>query len=206
MKRTTKSKSFFNLVEVALAIAVMGIGVAGIMALFPVGMNSSRDAIAENYAADSADFFISYIERECKESDASWQNYIQRLYSNGGFYSMSDSTPAPDFFTASVESGISTTPIADINSDGIKVYNHTTNSSLYRVTQGAGTCTDYDAIIRIWKTAVVSTLYSGDWTSYSDTDYGTSAGLNVEMSWPAGAPYSQRSKRCFYKEVFKAVE
>ncbi|HRU02447.1 MAG TPA: hypothetical protein P5239_12180, partial [Victivallales bacterium] len=62
----------FNMVEIALALAVIGIGIAGVMALFPVGFNSVRDAMAENYSADIAEEFLAQISRECKNDWDTW--------------------------------------------------------------------------------------------------------------------------------------
>lgn len=181
------------MIEVTLAIAVVGLGMAGIMALFPVGINSSRDAIAENYAADCAEQFISYIERECKKTPASWTSIIQA----SGFYTLNVTSGTP-FFDQASEAGFT-----QISGQENNIY-YSTNPSIYRITQGSTICTDFDAVIRIWKTPVTSTLYSGNWTSYTDNLYGTSVGLNFEVSWPKDKPYATRSKKYYYKEIFKS--
>ncbi len=183
------------MIELTLAIAVVGIGMASIMALFPVGINSSRDAIAENYAADCAEQFISYIERECKKTPANWTSFMQAT----GFYTLEIITGTP-FFDQTSESSfvlISGTQEANIYSSS--------DPSIFRITQGSTICTDFDAVVRIWKTPVISTLYSGDWNFYKDNPpYCTSAGLNFEVSWPKDKPYATRSKKYYYKEIFKS--
>ena len=184
------------MIEVTLAIAVVGLGMAGIMALFPVGINSSRDAIAENYAADCAEQFISYIERACKGNTTYWTNLIQKTYLQNGFYTLDVISGTP-FFDQGIESGFALAPGQEKN-----IYT-SSNPSIYRITQGSTICTDFDAVVRIWKTPVTSTLYSGDWSSYTDNLYGTSAGLNFEISYPKDKPYAMRSKKYYYKEIFK---
>ena len=197
-------KKFFNMIEVTLAIAVVGIGMASIMALFPVGINSSRDAIAENYAADCAEQFIAYIERECKGNASYWANTLQKAYSANGFYTL-DVTSGTPFFNQ----GIETFKPIPVSTEEKNIFHLDTpnanNNSIYRITQGSTICTDFDAVIRIWKTPVVSTLYSGNWTSYTDNPpYSASAGLNFEVSWPTDKPYAARSKKYYYKEIFRS--
>ncbi len=59
MKRPCARRRWFNMVEVALATAIVGIGFVSILALFPVGLNTSRDAMSESYAAEIGDQFIN---------------------------------------------------------------------------------------------------------------------------------------------------
>jgi type II secretory pathway pseudopilin PulG len=185
-------KKFFNMIEVTLAIAVVGLGMTAIMALFPVGINASRDAIAENYAADCAEQFIAYIERECKKTPTSWASIIQ----SSAFYTL-EITSGSSFFDQAIESGF-----VSVGGQEGNIYS-TSNPSIYRITQGSTICTDFDAVVRIWKTPVISTLYSGNWSSYTDNLYGTSVGLNFEVSWPKDKPYAARGKKYYYKEIFK---
>ncbi|MFZ2655981.1 MAG: hypothetical protein WAX69_13705 [Victivallales bacterium] len=197
-------KKYFNMIEVTLAIAVVGIGMAGIMALFPVGLNSFRDAIGENYASDCAEQFISYIERTCKRTPGDWA-LVQTAYS-AGFYTL-DVTSGAAFFDQGIESTINP---AAVSAEENNIYG-SSNPSIYRITQGSTGTTDFDAVIRIWKTPVISTLYSGKWSSYPDLTppptanwYDTSVGLNFEVSWPKDKPYTARSKKYYYKEIFKS--
>ena len=55
MKRQIR-KHPFNMVEVALAMAIIAIGLSGILVLFPVGINASKSAIADNNLADIAEY------------------------------------------------------------------------------------------------------------------------------------------------------
>ena len=67
-KKARRPERFFNMVECALALAVVAIGVVSIVALFPVGMEATRDAIADSYAADAADSFLHYKAGELKKT------------------------------------------------------------------------------------------------------------------------------------------
>ena len=51
----------FNMVEVALALAIIAIGISSILVLFPVGANANKAAIANNNLADIAEYMMSYI-------------------------------------------------------------------------------------------------------------------------------------------------
>lgn len=62
MKRPCARRRWFNMVEVALATAIVGIGFVSILALFPVGLNTSRDAMSESYAAEIGDQIINVVE------------------------------------------------------------------------------------------------------------------------------------------------
>ena len=55
MKRQIR-KYPFNMVEIALAMAIIAIGLSGILVLFPVGINASKSAIADNNLADIAEY------------------------------------------------------------------------------------------------------------------------------------------------------
>lgn len=54
-------KHGFNMVEVALALAIIAIGISSILVLFPVGANANKAAIANNNLADIAEYMMSYI-------------------------------------------------------------------------------------------------------------------------------------------------
>ena len=42
-------RSGFNLIEVTMAIAIVGIGIAGVMALFPPAIEANKAANNQNY-------------------------------------------------------------------------------------------------------------------------------------------------------------
>ena len=45
-------KHFFNMVEIALAMVVISLGITGILGLFSVGVNAKKAAINENNVAE----------------------------------------------------------------------------------------------------------------------------------------------------------
>ena len=52
----------FNMVEVALALVILAIGLSSVMVLFPVGLKASRASVADNNLADIAERVASYLQ------------------------------------------------------------------------------------------------------------------------------------------------
>ena len=52
----------FNMVEVALALVILAIGLSSVMVLFPVGLRASRASVADNNLADIAERVASYLQ------------------------------------------------------------------------------------------------------------------------------------------------
>ena len=61
-----KRCSFYNLVEITLAMAVVAIGISGIMGLFVPAVDASREALAESNSSQSIATLLAYIERSKK--------------------------------------------------------------------------------------------------------------------------------------------
>ena len=54
----------FNMVEIALAIVVIAIGLSSILVLFPIGIKATRSAVEENVAPDIASVVVNFIRGE----------------------------------------------------------------------------------------------------------------------------------------------
>ena len=52
----------FNLIEVTMAIAIVGVGIAGVMALFPPAIEANKAANNQNYIGLVSDSFLGYLE------------------------------------------------------------------------------------------------------------------------------------------------
>ena len=90
----------FNMVEVALALAIIAIGISSILVLFPVGANANKAAIANNNLADIAEYMMSYIRAGVTSE---WIANAER----------SEGTPENNFFTDKIKkrtSGNASTP------------------------------------------------------------------------------------------------
>ncbi len=61
---------------------------------------------------------------------------------------------------------------------------------------------DFAAMAIVWKSSVTSKV-PGTTNDNSDSSYGNSAGLNIELSWPLALNYKEREKQYFYVELKK---
>lgn len=189
----------FNLVEIALAIGVIGIGIAGIMALFPVGFQAARDAIGDNYAADSADQFLHYISRACKNDWTVVSGIATSKQYNGD--------GLEEALTWNYKDQSENHPLIQGSIDYVDSVDNGTpdNYNIFRIIQKSGNIVDFYGTMRIWKSTVKASVYDGSWQQWQDTSYTSGAGLNIEISWPSEKPYAKRQKRYFYLEVFKTI-
>lgn len=167
-------RKMFNMVEVTLAIAVVGIGIAGIMGLFPAAIQSSRDAIGDNYASDVSNQFLSYIEAYAKKD---WTNMTG--LPNGSI--ASDDTDDGSGWGG--ESG--------------NVY--TTGGSLGSGVYGVKCGNDFIAHVKVWKANINDFHYGGNLIPIPSTN---AMKVYVEISWPTLKKYSVREKRIYMMELF----
>jgi type II secretory pathway pseudopilin PulG len=170
--------SWFNLVEITLAMAVVGMGVAGVMALFQLSMQNNRDAIGDNYAADAANQFLSFIQMQARED---WTMNIIGLPTAAPAIAEGDTDQnwtAPTFGN-----------IYDAAATGV--------TNVYGVQQGS----DFQAHVRIWRSQITDLWIAG---ANQSIPYANGAVVNIEISWPVARPYSRREKRTYKLELFKS--
>ena len=121
------SSSLFTLVEVTMAIGVIALGMMGIMALFPIGFQASRNAIGDNYSSELADQFLQVIAMQCKmyedtdgNGDATGEVYGWNDWINGGTAKIPTAKPDDDNLkNISETAGTATKGSALINDLGI---------------------------------------------------------------------------------------
>lgn len=80
----------FNMVEIALAIAVISIGLSAVLVLFPVGINATRAAMDENCCYDAAECVANFVRSELSKDSASTllaDNYAAVKDKTGGSWS-----------------------------------------------------------------------------------------------------------------------
>ncbi len=210
----------FNMVEVALALAVLGIGISSILVLFPVGINANRSAIADNNLADIAEYMMGYLRAGCAAewtaiADFKAANQTTPVASSQFFFSKEMKSSYNDVKDIGETSGkgIDVTD-DDFNSSSRKITNNLSrltssgNSAyLYRVM--TGDIVDFAAVVKVWKDdfsqVKVPNMKADKSVEYINvgTDISVYArALCVEISWPAQAPYEEREKRLFRQEIF----
>ena len=199
----------FNLVEIALATAVLGVGVASVLALFPVGAATSRSAVAENTIADVAEFFFSYFQNKYqdgwladgKTSTASGKEFARNCPS---FVSAPDDDDVPRGSANFNEMG---------NFPNLFVYkNPTTNAfdyGLYLYRQGDDTNgIDFEAMVRVGK--VVNNIHAIRYsklapTSAEKSDKKTTYLLNDDASASASHDPEQADHKTMIAECLVSL-
>lgn len=184
-------KSPFNMVEVLLALGVIGIGAVSVLALFPYGFASTRDSVAESFAGDSADQFLHWFAAQTRTN---WITYA------GDTTWLPDDKPAvppPD----AVESG-SWDSSQNITQNLI-YQRHSSDSGVMKVLFQRGSSpplVDFSSVYRLWKDPVTIPQFSG--SDYA-CDINSALAINLEASWPAEVPYNRRRKAVYRLEVFR---
>lgn len=210
----------FNMVEVALALVILAIGLSSVMVLFPVGLKASRGSVAENNLADIAERVGSYLQ---SRYTGAWKadGDLSSIPDIGEFAAEPGAVPDdPSEFTtkASEMDGLFTSS----GHPGYYIYRQ------YSDAAGSGTseserAVDFEAMIRVgWDTATLNNQYypqvevtESDTNSYKPLGgytFGGTGNLNalnkvyrtliIEISWPADAPWEKREKRIYRLEIF----
>ncbi|MDD5699480.1 MAG: hypothetical protein PHH77_12775 [Victivallaceae bacterium] len=218
-----KEKRYFNMIEILLALTVIAIGMTSILGLFPVGLNASRDAVAENCSADVIDQLITYF-RVINESGS---KYSENFGSSGN-YSDSNNIDAATIDSESAEfltAYNGATPLDTAGTfprvaEGWAIFHAKTSAlknRVFFVVQGPN-CTgtagvhpiDYSAMAIVWKSTItINTLANEGDTSWgtnvwpTTADYTYFARLNIELSWPLNLPYAERKKHYYQIVIVK---
>ncbi len=213
MKKTFK----FNLVEIALAIAIVAIGISSIMAIFPAGINATNDAVADNNIPDVAEYVLSYLEAS---TIAGWrkstagnpaQDSNDFLTSSG--ISLKDSVTDSSLGDKTVESdrlmkveddgSVQKFALLNNSADGIFLFRQTR-----QVDTGAATSelfVDFAAVVTVIRRPYIAD-YSLAGTAVaeeiSSADVSRVISYEIEISYPAERPYSVREKVLYRLNVF----
>lgn len=230
MVKNSKNISFFNMIEIALAMAIIAFGMTSILGLFPVGLNACRNSVAENYSADAVEQFSSYLKGYAESSSANFD----KLFAPGGFY---PDAPKPlpavlnstNYITATQDflDGITIgkdhtrvtayNPVPIVTGWTIFPAKNAALKNIYFVASGSGNylnpggavfpSTDFTGMLVVWKSPLTyyrpnSNNPPDGWTTATDDAYVTGAALNIEVSWPLEvADYTARHTKTFYMEV-----
>ena len=169
-------KKLFNMIEIALAIGILAIGIVAILSIMPIGLKEDRVSKTQNYAASASDSAFAYVSREF---DNSW-----------GGLPLPSSKPATqlsntDNWTASVEGNIYKPGVED-GVYGIKM------------ASGNGSIADTAGEVLMWQTPINNAMVGGT----EKLDFTSASGLNMEISFPVEKPYEQREKYKYYFEMY----
>jgi hypothetical protein len=169
----------FNLIEIALAIGILAVGLTSIVSLFPIGLQETRDSIGQNYSSETADSMLAYIAREAYND---W-NVLASVPEGKPISSLTDSSG-----WTHLEGNIYG-PDAGNGVYGLKVSSGDNDS-----------ITDFAGEVLLWKSKVQNIRAANE--DIDELEYGDAIALHLEISWPIERNYSQRKKNTFYLELF----
>ena len=201
------------MIEVVLAMAIIAFGMTSILGLFPVGINASQNAIANNCGSDAVEQFMGYL-KSYAETPMPPTTHFTSLF---GTSSITGSLREQDQLAAIRGSADAESqaflaalrlnpanPAAPYSKiPGWQMYKSNI-PAIYFVTQGQENAfpADFAAMIIAWKQPVTSNVnLLGTWRSIPDNSYTQGAGLNIEISWPLEKSYADREKRYYYIEI-----
>ncbi len=214
-------KARFNMIEITMALVVIGIGVMSVFGLIPIGVKAHRDAVYHNYSADAADELLHLLARNLHvaavDSDPNvWINLVAAIPDSSNIPNISSPWPAwpalPDPDPGPVKREFIKTEYTQVGTSNL--WTHNTVGAAYRMQiqtakpkRSDGTTpyiTDFDAIIRVWKSPTKGWTYEGGaFVVKEDTSYEKRIQLNIELSWPATSTFNQRAKARYSLEVVK---
>ena len=166
----------FNLVEVALALVILAIGLSSVMVLFPVGLKASQGSIADNNLGNVAERVAAYLQAKYTSSEV-WKDdgtfasgVISDIISDRDEYSFNpeaEGSPTSSDFTTTSESSQTD------GMSGLYQLSGKPNYYLYRQysTVGSGgndRAIDFEAIVRVgWDNETLTKQY---YTKLDGTD------------------------------------
>ena len=191
----------FTMVEITMAVAIIGVGMAGVMALLPIGFNATRDAIGENYSSSMAEQFLHVMAQQCKmyeDGGVTFDGWGDWIISD----SKIDSTkPSGNDLTAVIKEtthgAMFGDGAGDDNEDAAGIYYDGNGvSGAFYVEAKSGDLVDFSGVMAVWKEQIVVN------ESGATIPYTHGVRLNLEISWPPGKLYDNREKRIYVLELF----
>jgi Tfp pilus assembly protein PilV len=210
-------KYHFNLIEIALAMCVIAIGLTGVMSLFALGAKSNRQSIANNCMADISEYLVASfrslaIAEATKESMVPANGFLSKL-------NISDLEKVDEDKKATKKINLNdllekwkTIKVNDLSNPGqnwkISIGNDLTNAMMceYAAENTKGVylfrhITDsnvlFSSIIYCWVEKIPHPTLAGKTLPYQ-----YAAALCFEITWPADFEYADREKSYYRFELF----
>ena len=220
------------MVEIALAIVIIAIGLSSVLVLFPIGINATRAAVEESLVPEVSEYIVHYIKSSffkvwATQPDASNPKFAAFL--SDGFENIKKVEPEDvEKLTYSVD-----------DFDALKKGG---KNGLYKFTKTNADGETFTALVKVWKPAADDLLKSGDshcplfipdvynltenenpQATAGNIRYDDGSGKEfparpkltendlfpkfaqsvlVEISWPVERPEDERNKRTFRVDVY----
>jgi len=175
-------RSGFNLIEVTMAIAIVGIGIAGVMALFPPAIEASKSANFQNFTGTMVNSVAAYLDYQLKTD---WSTFKGKLKAKASATSPSTETNTDSWTEITGFTGVYKTSQNQDDLLGIKSEDGT-----------------IAAHVRIWQdNSNMDKAYFGQTEVTVSSNYRIR--LVIELSWPIAKAYADREKQEFIYEFNK---
>ena len=205
----TKIKHGFNLIEITLAIAIIAFGMSSILVLFPTGLQTTTDAVANSVVPDTADYVLSYLQALV---DVGWRDENGVLRTNNTILDALDDKK-PDTAAAEPGGGLKYDQLDNISADnektvnlfkakgkkGIYLYEQSYYPTATEDFKEQEKMVDFSAIVLVWKEKAYL-YHEGDTPKEVNDDNAVT--LCVEISYPAAKPYAAREKQFYRLELY----
>ncbi len=165
----------FNLIEITMAIAVVGIGLAGILVLFPPAIEANRVANNENYIGGIVETVQSFTENHVRQD---WTK-INDFPTSGTTLPNKETTFPPTWTAVTGFPGL---------------YTVDAPNGIYGVKSDDNTICMH---LRIWRGEPPVVANTNLATSSN------SAKLYIELSWPVIVPHANREKRFYVFDLYE---
>jgi len=177
----------FNMVEVALALVILAIGLSSVLVLFPVGLKASRNSIADNSVGDIAERMAAYLQAKYTSPNV-WKpdGTASSLLSSIGDFDSESPAGVPY-----KQDDLATFTVKEDDVDGLFTSNSYSGYYIYRqysnASDGAADdndrAVDFEAMIRVgWDPHTLEDQYYLDFVSNSTKqfkDYARTKGEGV---------------------------
>ena len=196
----------FNMVEIALAMVIIALGISGVLGLFSAGVNAKKEAISENNIADAAEYVLGL----CRA-------VVLNKYEQGDVndFTIISADENKNKGTEPISIGIS--EMQNISSNIFEVKDGATiNFSPAAATTIPSTFVyapsrwNSDSNVRIadceiagavWKTQIPVAKKVGDDVSEKKIPYKYGVRIYLELSWPLEKKHDNRDKKIFVMDV-----
>lgn len=186
-------RSAFSLIEVVLALAVIAFGVVSVLALLPASLKSNRDSVADTHSAQTG------------------EHLVETLAAAMEIATSADTWAATALVLPTAKPGV-TEPTEGwtqwLSQAGMTFWKAGEADEYQRVVMRRtdADAEEFTAVCRVWRRPVsVSRLVDDDWETHV-LPWTEAVALNVEVSWPAEAPYAGRTKALYLLNTFRKAE
>lgn len=178
---------FFNLIEIAIAIAVVSFGVAAVLGVVPVTLRAYRDATAYNGLENTANFIKAYIDRSYSKS--TWSVFCG-LFGTETSPALGDSARPTDVATPPLDYPF---VIYFGSGDFTKAFKIDFCRGAW---SGVETKVDFSCKVTVYKELL--SILNDNGEIYNPTNYDDGVTVVVKLEWPADLPTDSRTYKFDY--------